>query len=178
MLNKYNSHWGDTKIMRRPFCGKHAIHIKHESCPGQQLMRVCGCVCVCVCAWDKYEEYREAIRSTTQLGKMRNEKENRVERESQKKSTAGHHSQRHKSRHSQLDSNANLAPSTQWKGQPQFSQVPMCVCYPQLTGTPHSPHCLWMCVCARARSGVCINMHIPLVRSKTTMTVFNFEIPL
>ncbi len=45
------------------------------------------------------------------------EKEWKGERKSEK-STVGHHSQRHKSRHSQLDSNANPAPSTRCKGQP------------------------------------------------------------
>lgn len=59
-------------------------------------------------AWDEHEENRGAIRTAKQLGKMR--KRMGQERKSEK-STAGHHSQRHKSRLSQLDSNANPAQS-------------------------------------------------------------------
>lgn len=122
------------------FVGIVRIHIKHKICPGKQEVRRCV-------KGGEVEENGGEIRSPALFGKMRKRMEMRERERKSEKSSAGHLSQRHKSRPSQLDSNANPPPSTQWKSQPQFSQVPMCVNYLPLSGTLYSPHCFSMNVC-------------------------------
>lgn len=61
---------------------------------------------------DKGEKNRGAISSTTELGKMRKQ----MGGEKKLKKALLGTTQWHKSRHSQLDSNANLTPSTPRKG--------------------------------------------------------------
>lgn len=102
------------------------------------------------------------------LGKSGTNNEWDTERDSEgnKKAPLGPPSQRHKSKRSQLNSNANPVPSNQRKSQPQFSQVPVCARYPKLTGTPHSPHGVFLNACVLNGVGaVPHNMHAPLCTS-------------
>lgn len=104
MYKNYNNrHRSIIKIMSKSFPGRHEIHVKRGSCPAT-LETKSG-----ISVWNNSEENRGPVRSATQLGKIRKRMGWR-ERVSEK-STVGHHWQRHKSRHSHLDSNANPEPS-------------------------------------------------------------------